>query len=577
MMLHSLLANKEEFKPIQFIPGMNLILADRAPGATDQHSRNAKGKTSLIQAINYCLGGTLPPSFRPLAEDGWEFTLALDLFGEEIQVTRALRGGSRVTLEAVSSGFPRAIRDYLRDDSTVSLDDWKYLLGLGLFSLDEEPATRGLSSRTLLSYVARLEAPQDPTKIMPQQGAWSSRQHIAYLMGLDWHHTYQLAHMEREEETFEALQRAADERLVPQVIGNESQLVLERSVAEREWQHVHEQLQSFTVLEDPDGTLAESDQVATELNELSNQQVLDQRLLTFYTESLDETGEGADAPQAATVGQLYEELGLTFSREALLRFDQVAEFHRTISSNRKRFLASEVNRIRSALVVRDGKISELNNRRSALLRQLSSGGGVADLLELQSRESDAKTKLAAIDESIRAVRSIQASRDELKVRQATARVDARADLYRDRSFLDAFNVRFDSMIRRLYDRSGSVNVEVDDLGYKFSVKVSGSASSGVTRMQLLCFDLTLMAQSRPRQHPLFLIHDSVVFDGVDPRQVASALFLAREVAEGARAQYIATMNSNDVPEQVQAAPWYDQAVRRTILDTEVGGAFGRAF
>jgi uncharacterized protein YydD (DUF2326 family) len=277
------------------------------------------------------------------------------------------------------------------------------------------------------------------------------------------------------------------------------------------------------------------------------------------------------------VSQLFEELGLTFTRDALRRFDQVDEFHQTIISNRSRFLHNEIERLRRELASREARINTLNNRRTVLLRELSSGGGVNDLLELQRRASEAKARLGAIDESIRAVRSIQASRDALSVRQATTRLEARSDLDKARGYLDSFNIQFDSMIRRLYDRSGSVNVEIDDLGYKFTVRVSGSSSSGVTRMQLLCFDLTLMTQSRPNHHPLFLIHDSVVFDGVDPRQISAGLMLAREVATESNAQYIATMNSNDVPEQIKTASWYDESIRRVILDTETGGAFARIF
>jgi uncharacterized protein YydD (DUF2326 family) len=575
-MLHSLNANSDDFQEVTFGPGMNLILAERAPGASEQHSRNARGKTSLIQAINYCLGGNRPSAFRPLADDSWEFTLGMDIFGTEIRVKRSLQGGSRVHVESLGSAVPRILLEYMRDDGTVSLQDWKFLLGLGMFSLDEEPVEHGLSSRTLLSYVVRLDAPRDPTKIMSQQPAWSSRQHVAFLIGLDWHYTYQLARMEKDKQTFEAIQYAADERLAPQIVGNESQLVLERSVAEREWEHLSQQLRSFELLDDPEGVFAETNELAVALNELTDAQVLDRRLLSLYEESLDqpEVESGGDD---GSVTQLFDELGLAFTREALLRFDQVAEFHQVIISNRRRFLANEIERLRQAVAEREVRVNELNSRRTSLMRQLSSGGGVADLLELQRRESEAKAKLASIDESIRAVRSIQASRDALSVRQATTRLDARSDLDKARTYLDSINVRFDSMIRRLYDRSGSINVEIDDLGYKFSVRVSGSSSSGVTRMQLLCFDLALMAQSPRNHHPHFLVHDSVVFDGVDPRQIAAGLTLAGEVAEEVGGQYIATLNSNDVPQQIKNAAWYSKAVRRIILDIEDGGAFGRAF
>jgi hypothetical protein len=80
--------------------------------------------------------------------------------------------------------------------------------------------------------------------------------------------------------------------------------------------------------------------------------------------------------------------------------------------------------------------------------------------------------------------------------------------------------------------------------------------------------------SRQDRHPRFLIHDSAVFDGVNPRQMAGALNLARKVGGSTNAQYIVSMNTNNVPESIAGADWYPEAVRRTIPDTEEGGTFG---
>ncbi|MFD4111845.1 DUF2326 domain-containing protein [Streptomyces niveus] len=122
----------------------------------------------------------------------------------------------------------------------------------------------------------------------------------------------------------------------------------------------------------------------------------------------------------------------------------------------------------------------------------------------------------------------------------------------------------------LYNVGGVLTAEVDDLGFKFSIRVSTSASGGVTRMQLLCFDLTLMTESDELHHPGFLIHDSVVFDGVDPRQIAAGLRLINETVESIDGQYICTMNSNDVPQPVRDEEWFVQGTRRVVLDTERG-------
>jgi uncharacterized protein YydD (DUF2326 family) len=133
------------------------------------------------------------------------------------------------------------------------------------------------------------------------------------------------------------------------------------------------------------------------------------------------------------------------------------------------------------------------------------------------------------------------------------------------------------MIRTLYGRSASLTVGIDEAGYKFSIKVSGSSSSGITKMQLFAFDQTLMELSRHGRHPHFLVHDSAVFDGVDPRQVAGALNLARDIVSASGSQYIVTLNTNDIPDAISSADWYTAAVKRTILDTEKGGAFGIVF
>src|SRR5690349_4570042 len=98
-MLRRISSNKDSFRPITFKNGFNVILAERSPDATDQHSRNARGKTTLLHVISFCLGGTLHNSMRPLVEDEWSFTLDIDLFGSVVTATRPLKGATKLTLE----------------------------------------------------------------------------------------------------------------------------------------------------------------------------------------------------------------------------------------------------------------------------------------------------------------------------------------------------------------------------------------------------------------------------------------------------------------------------------------------
>jgi len=162
--------------------------------------------------------------------------------------------------------------------------------------------------------------------------------------------------------------------------------------------------------------------------------------------------------------------------------------------------------------------------------------------------------------------------------QSTRRNDAARALAGAREKLDRVGDRFSQKMKRLYGKDAALTVSVDDAGYKFAIRASGSGSSGVDRMTLFCFDLTMLEEGiTTAHHPDFLVHDSSVFDGVDPRQRAGALRFAQAMVESTGGQYICTINSNDVPSDVLQEDWFKDGTVRTILDTETGGLVGRDF
>jgi len=68
-------------------------------------------------------------------------------------------------------------------------------------------------------------------------------------------------------------------------------------------------------------------------------------------------------------------------------------------------------------------------------------------------------------------------------------------------------------------------------------------------LKIFCFDLTLLQlwAERADGDPDVLIHDSMLFDGVDERQVAAALERAAAESERLGFQYICTLNSDALP------------------------------
>ena len=99
-------------------------------------------------------------------------------------------------------------------------------------------------------------------------------------------------------------------------------------------------------------------------------------------------------------------------------------------------------------------------------------------------------------------------------------------------------------------------------------------------MVIFCFDLAVAVTAHlANRGPDFLIHDSHLFDGVDERQVARALSLAREVTEEEHMQYVATMNTDDLDKtRRQGVDLSDSVIPPRLTDEyEDGGLFGFRF
>jgi uncharacterized protein YydD (DUF2326 family) len=67
-------------------------------------------------------------------------------------------------------------------------------------------------------------------------------------------------------------------------------------------------------------------------------------------------------------------------------------------------------------------------------------------------------------------------------------------------------------------------------------------------MKILCYDLVLAEVWAAKEHsPKLLVHDSMMFDGVDERQIAIGLELAAKKSADCGFQYICTLNSDTIP------------------------------
>lgn len=568
-------ANRDEFQPINFQPGFNAIIADRADDSTEQDSRNARGKSTMLMLMNYVLAGNLHRTLRPLADDGWEVTLTLEMFGGTVAATRSLASGRRLTIAAYGPAR-EVIRPWL-SQGQITVDNWKDLLGLALFRLEPgaQEESGGLSVRMLLSYVIRTDTPRDPLKVIAQQSATSSREHIAFLLGLDWQVIHELAAVNKGLEQLKVITAASQEGLVA-TLRPEEDLALERAALMNEADEWRQRVAGFRILEDPNSLVARADELTSQIARLRDEAVVDRRMRELYVSSLEDTQE-ADAA-ALPVEELFAAAGAILAEGFKRQATDVRDFHATLLTNRRLFLHGEIEALDARISARAVELTRLDEQRDGALRTLDAGGALDELNSMRTELTDIEARMAALDLQIEQARELISRREELKLDQSTKRREATRQLAISREKLDRISDRFSHKMRQLYGKDAALTVSVDDAGYKFTISASGAGSTGVNRITLFCFDLTMLEEGiTTAHHPDFLVHDSSVFDGVDPRQRAGALQFAQAMVESTGGQYICTINSNDVPDEVLSQDWFRAGVVRTILDTETGGLLGREF
>lgn len=97
-------------------------------------------------------------------------------------------------------------------------------------------------------------------------------------------------------------------------------------------------------------------------------------------------------------------------------------------------------------------------------------------------------------------------------------------------------------------------------------------------MQIFCFDMTLaVLWAKKEQGPGFLIHDSHIFDGMDSRQVGTAIEIGAEQAGLHGFQYIVTINSDQLDSAEFSEEFKVSKFRNSVEindKSETGGIFG---
>jgi uncharacterized protein YydD (DUF2326 family) len=581
-MINSVFANKDSFKPVEFMCGLNVILADRTDTSSSRDSRNGLGKSTLIEIIHFCLGSSprKGTGLRVSSLRGWSFSLNLTLAGREIIVTRSIDEPAKVYLRGDTSNW--VIQPRLEEsEKFYRLEEWKKLLGHLIFGLpiDEErqftPNFRGL-----ISYFIRpgKDAFSTPFEYFRKQPEWQKQVLNTFLIGLAWENASDFQKIKEEGkllDNLKKLKKSSQGGISIGILGSRGELEAARVRIEQQLQRRQDDLSNFRVHPQYNELQREANSLTSEIHEITNENIFNRQLLTFYQSSIEQENE----PHQNDLFRLYESAGIELPGLVIRRLEEVEAFHHQIIENRRGFLLAEIQRLRRTIADLDQLIQRKTEQRAERLEILQTHGALEEYTRLQELYLETRSNFNDINKRIDELRKVEEGKSALRIEKELLQQKARRDYEERYTQAERAIALFNSNSQALYDAPGILAINVGPSGFQFNVEIERDRSEGISKMKIFCYDLMLSqlwAQREPSPH--ILVHDSTIFDGVDERQVALALELAARESERLGFKYICTLNSDMIPSTEFSSEFnFDSFIRLRLTDDEGGNLLGIDF
>ncbi len=573
-MIHRVFSSIPSFKELEFHPGLNVLIAKKEADSTNKQTRNRAGKTSLIEIIHFLTGANVDKDslFYSAALRKEHFGFTFDLGKEKVTVKRSGDDRSKLNVEGA---------DFLNGKTQISNAEWTDFLGEKMFDLHNIGDFEGRMPkfRSLLSYYVRRQlsgAFTTPKKQAAMQQDGDLQVALLFLLGLDWQIAGEWQKVRDREKTLRELKKAAGAGDLGSIIGKVSDLRTQLTVAEAGLKEMQTELASFRVLPQYAELESEADRITHRMNDLSNANIIDAGSIRDLEAALHSEAP----PPIDELESIYAEAGVVLPELAIKRYEEVRSFHESVVRNRRDYLMGELQAAKQRITERDNEKQKLDKRRAEVMNLLKSHGALEQFSKLQAETSRREAEVESLRQRFAAAEQLEGTKNELDIERSRLTLRLRRDFTEQKERLSDAILAFEETSKRLYESAGSMLVDTSTNGPQFQFPMQGARSKGIKNMQIFCFDMMLMRLCAKRGiGPGFLVHDSHLFDGVDGRQIVSALKVGAETADELGFQYIVTMNEDDAfKETLEGFDVHDHVLSVVLTDAkEDGGLFGFRF
>lgn len=586
MKLSRLYSNRPDlFEPVNFVPGLNVVMAEiRLPENLKKDTHNL-GKTTLARMLDFGFLASRDPKlflfkhfdlFRVFV-----FFLEIELVDASyVTVRRSVEEASKISFKKHEASH--------QDFTALPAPEWDHPdmpFDRAVEMLDgllDWRALKPWSYRKGLGYLLRSQDDfRDVFHLRKFAGAHSDwKPFLAHILGFN----AQLVtlHYAKEEEL---AKKQADAQTIKNELGGsiediskiEGILLLKQQEADKK----QRLLDAFDFrAQDKGRTKQLVDEIDERIAALNAERYSLNQNKKKILASLEDDQILFNPAEAQ---RLFEEVGVLFKGQIKKDFQQLIAFNRAMTDERRGYLQEERAEIESALKRVNTELNALGKRRSEVLSFLSS----TDVFNKYKQVSDEMVTLRADITSLERQRGflhrlqelrtdIRALTEECGHLQTQIEADVEQQNSDKTSLFSTIRLFFNEIVEDVIDRMALLSASPNHLGHlEFKAEIldeSGNATSagmGHTYRKLLCiaFDMAVLRAHLNEKFPRFVYHDGV-FESLDDRKKENLLSVIRRYAD-LGIQPVITLIDSDLPARSKEdGPVFDESEIALTLHDE---------
>ena len=553
------------FKTIEFENGFNFLVSE----SVNQKSNNGTGKTSLIQIINFCFGSSTEKisTYEDLNKE--EFSVDILIENKEITLSRTPQNYTKIKVIDKDNLFGEGS---LEDE--VKTVDWvKSKLNKLIFGIENEE----ISFRNLISPFMKRGAFafNNIYKTHAMENNIVTQLKNSFLMNVPIEPIIERKNLIEERESFLKLKEIKETDIIWK---KEKQNTLKSKIRnlEKEINDNEEKLKKFELTLNDQNNLSDIQKINADLSNL----IKEKYIYLNYIESNKKIIKNDSLLTAEQIKEILDQSKFFVSDEKIKTLEEIQDYHIKLNKDRNERVKNLIEKDQKRIKEIESQIDDINLKKSNILKEFDKKGYLDEYYSTNEIITNLKIEKSDLEKQLDvyiALNQIDNSCKE-KVKSIIKKLEENDNC---NSFIN-INNKFKEYIKNIFNEEARLIMECKNTGsyaargYNYDWEIPRKLSSGYLKGCIAVYDLVL-ADFNCDRFPIFLIHDSVVFESTDKQYVAKFLNLINNVIDGDRFQYICCVNDDQIVEselEEEVLKKYKKAQKISQENTLFGISFG---